>query len=313
MKNKTLIYQLIFGAIAGLFIVITTFILYYKGHINSGDIDFTKFGTYGDFIGGLLGTILSIVAVILVYRTYISQKEELSMTRNLLKQQQFENTFFNMLKVHQDLKNNISFDTENLIFREKDMPKSMMGVNAPIKGVLVKGRSFFDLAKNDFEKLFNYFTGNNTNEVICDKVLKLHKQKNYNFLLEPKNLDNQEHKDKILFKYNIFFSNYANYLGDYFRNLYHILNFISINKKDLIDKSSNNKNEIIIKKFKQYSDIVQSQMNFSELFLVYYNSFKFKKLRALIKEFDFVENLHSSNLLDKYHIQFDDQGRIKND
>lgn len=93
MKNKSLILQCVFGIIAFLFITITTFVLFLKGHINNGDIDFTKFGTYGDFIGGVLGTIFSIIAVLLIYKTYISQKKELELSRTLFSNQNFENTF----------------------------------------------------------------------------------------------------------------------------------------------------------------------------------------------------------------------------
>lgn len=298
-----------FICLTTLFIVITTIIYFIKGHINTNDIDFTKLGTYGDFVGGSLGTILSIVAVILVYRTYISQKEELSMSRNLLEQQQFENTFFNMLKVHQDLKNGISFNTENQIFREY-LPIGIEGARITENGQEVIGKHFFNIASLDFAKLFKYSPNDKLNYNIDSETVK--KIESYGFgttYIEPTYKD--DIKD-IKFKYDIFFENYASYLGDYFRNLYHILKFISSKKNEELNRIKNNSSiNKIENKYKQYSDILQSQMNFSELRLCYYNSFKFKKLRSLIREFDFLENLHSSNLLSEDHLKFKSLGKIK--
>lgn len=65
---------------------------------------------YGTFVVGLVGSLFSAAAIVLVYQTYKSQKEELNETREELKKQNeslckqnFESTFFNLL----NLKNNI--------------------------------------------------------------------------------------------------------------------------------------------------------------------------------------------------------------
>ncbi|MEZ4792452.1 MAG: putative phage abortive infection protein [Gelidibacter sp.] len=310
MKGKTLTYQWIIGTISALFIFITTLIIYVKGHINRGDINFTKLGTFGDFIGGLLGTILSIVAVILVYRTYISQKEELSMSRNLLEQQQFENTFFNMLKVHQDLKSNISFNTNNLITKNYaliSMTHHGRNLEQPFD---VRGRDFFISLSKDFERLFKHFPHDNPNYSISAEIdEKLEKN---GFGINFRETTYRDDIKEIKFKYDLIFENYAIYLGDYFRNLYHILKFISTKKKAELKNVNQSLPKIEIEdKFKQYADILQSQMNFSELQLTFYNCFKFRKLRKLVKEFDFVENLHSSNLFSEEHLKFKSIGKIK--
>lgn len=312
MTKKTTTYQWVFGFLASLFIFITTLIYFVKGHINSNDLEFTKLGTYGDFIGGSLGTILSIVAVILVYRTYISQKEELSMSRRLLEQQQFENTFFNMLKVHQDLKNNLSFNTEKLIVKKLDVSSALAGGRLEEKGYIVTGRSFFQIASEDFHKFFYHFKYVDRPDIINNEINK--KTIDAGFGLLYQRLNSKQHLKEIKFKYDLFFSHYANYLGDYFRNLYHILKFISQRKSFELKKLNNQstKEEIELK-YKTYADIIQSQMNFSELQLTFYNSFKFRKVRKLVKEFNFVENLHSSNLLDEYHMNFKSIGNIKTD
>lgn len=309
MKDKTITYQWVFGIVATLFIVVTTWVYFVKGHINLGDIEFTKLGTYGDFIGGLLGTILSIVAVILVYKTYISQSRELELNRKLLEQQSFENTFFNMLKVHQDLKNNISFSTSNLLFRKyyNALGSEGKGVSKPIE---VNGREFLNLASDDFKNLFNANTTTHNNYLIKDNIQKELKDYKYDGILN-KPISPDDHLEHIQFKYDLFFQTYGRYLGDYFRNLYHILNFISKKKsEEIID----NPNKIIsINKYQQYADILQSQMSFSELLLNFYNASKYPKMKELINEFDFLENLHVDNLLDISHKNLKGFGKIKTD
>lgn len=310
MKDKTILYQWIFVVIASLFIVATTYLYYLKGHLNNGDIEFTKLGTYGDFTGGVLGTILSIVAVILVYKTYISQSRELELNRNILEQQSFENTFFNMLRVHQDLKNNIEFSTENLVFQERAITGTY-GI-AAMNPKVIKGRTFMNTISKDFTKAFYYPSAYDNQFVINDGFKDEHKGKVYNDIYY-KPLKSEENIDYIKFKYDLFFKNYESYLGDYFRNLYHILMFISRRKSDEIHNDMDDRTKRnISKKYRQYSDILQSQMTMPELLLNFYNAFKFKKMKKLIEEFDFLENLHSRNLLDVSHIKLEGFGKIKN-
>ena len=61
-------------------------------------------GTFGDYIGGFVGTIFTIIAALFVWLTYESQKEQLRLSKETaeqqdktLKQQQFETTFFHMV------------------------------------------------------------------------------------------------------------------------------------------------------------------------------------------------------------------------
>ncbi len=80
--------------------------------------DAARWGTFGDFFGGTLNPILSFLALIIVLKTYLSQQEELQETRKILKEQsetqkrqQFDNTFFELLKVHNEVLSKIPEDT----------------------------------------------------------------------------------------------------------------------------------------------------------------------------------------------------------
>lgn len=312
MKNKSLLYQWVFGSIALLFLAITTLVLGVKGHINNNDIDFTKFGTYGDFIGGVLGTIFSVIAVILIFRTYISQKEELELSRKLFTNQQFENTFFNMLKVHQELRKEINISTVgNGIFNDNQK-----------KNHSIQGKAFFEFIQKEFTKLWKYEYDESKMNALTDKISQKHKVYKYNYesnsSIKTSNSEGlfidksiSEHlKDIKDLKYPIFWEKYDNYIGDYFRNIYHILKYISEEKSKEL-KNKKNK-ESINKKYKKYADILQSQMSYSELFFMFYNALTFTKVKRYIEEFNFIENLMTERLLHPKHAQFEGLGKIKN-
>lgn len=311
MKDKSLTYQSIFGIIALLFIAITTLVLYLKGHISNRDIDFTKFGTYGDFIGGVLGTIFSVFAVLLIYKTYVTQKEELELSRALFSNQNFENTFFNMLKVHQELRKEINFSPlGNGIFDD----------NQKI-GHSIQGKAFFEFIQKEFTKLWKYEYDESKMNALTDKIGQKHKVYKYiyesNSSMKISNSEGQfidksisEHlKDIKDLKYPIFWEKYDNYIGDYFRNIYHILKYISEEKSKEITNSRNK--ETTNKKYKKYADILQSQMSYSELFFMFYNALTFTKVKKYIEEFNFIENLMVERLLHPKHAKFKGLGKIK--
>ena len=52
-------------------------------------------GTFGDFIGGVLGTILTLISVLYVAKTFREQQKE-------TKSQRFNNLFFELLRVYQE-------------------------------------------------------------------------------------------------------------------------------------------------------------------------------------------------------------------
>lgn len=98
-KKKELKYNLfevtafILFVIGIIIIGFTFFIFFINGYVVwKGDIHNTLFADFGDFIGGVVGTCFSAVAIFLVWGTYKLQKKELAETRNLL-QQQIESSY----------------------------------------------------------------------------------------------------------------------------------------------------------------------------------------------------------------------------
>lgn len=70
-------------------------------------IDYNAFGTFGDYIGGVLGTIAAIVAAYFVYITYKSQM-------TTFRKQQIENHFYELLKLHEANVAKLKSDTSNI-------------------------------------------------------------------------------------------------------------------------------------------------------------------------------------------------------
>ena len=81
----------------------------YDGHYNSDNkINLSNAGLIGDFIGGLVGTIFSIIGILLLYETLALQRKEFKETRKVLMKEQFENTYFALINFYQDALGKIS-------------------------------------------------------------------------------------------------------------------------------------------------------------------------------------------------------------
>jgi hypothetical protein len=74
----------------------------------------------GDFIGGITAPILSTVAIILLFKTYKSQKKELRLTQDALKSQQATTSLFNMFNIL----NEIVASLEAKVLTERNNPSS---------------------------------------------------------------------------------------------------------------------------------------------------------------------------------------------
>lgn len=85
-----------------------------------GEIDTNLTGMIGDFMGGVVGTIWSFAGVILFFLALRLQSKELGLqieelrsTREVFSTQQFENTFFNLLKTQNDIRQSVEHRIEN--------------------------------------------------------------------------------------------------------------------------------------------------------------------------------------------------------
>lgn len=80
--------------------------------LNNKDVEIT--GQFGDFFGGVIGSLWTLAGVFLYFsalkvqqKQLKVQKEEMKQSEKLLSQQQFENTFFGLLQTQKELKKDL--------------------------------------------------------------------------------------------------------------------------------------------------------------------------------------------------------------
>ena len=95
----------------------------------------------------------------------------------------------------------------------------------------------------------------------------------------------------------MFFEKHQYVIGHYFRHLYHILSFLSKEKKSRIEEASEKINHSIDNEIKKFADFVQAQVSTYELFLLFYNALEHPKMRGLMIEFDFFKNIPDDVLI----------------
>lgn len=77
-------------------------LFFYFGQLSNPSLFNEYFGTFGDFIGGVLGTLFALISVALMKKTFVSQREESKDQRNDAAIQRFNNLFFELLRVYQE-------------------------------------------------------------------------------------------------------------------------------------------------------------------------------------------------------------------
>ncbi|MCF8370971.1 MAG: putative phage abortive infection protein [Bacteroidales bacterium] len=309
--EKNIIKIAVILAIFG-FIIIVIFSIFLPFNDWSFQLNSELFGQYGSFIGGLAGSIFSLSAMFLLYETLKLQKRTVDI-------EDFERTFFNLLKTQQELTEGIRVYSFTL--------------NNDFNKVSHKayGREFFQFARHDLKFIWKNLTSKDylgmfdgvdseefqyiyhkleliksSDEVPnCDKDLQVkeiltnYKLKYANYFYgfskekhEEANLEDIDDKRKVEILYELFFQEYHYAIGHYFRHLYNIIKFVKQNEEKL--KSA--KVDSIT-----YIAFIQAQMSSYELMLVYYNAFLFLKLRQYIIDYDFLENLSIEDLIDESH------------
>ncbi|WP_394675366.1 putative phage abortive infection protein [uncultured Chryseobacterium sp.] len=276
-------------------------------------------GVFGDKFGAV-NALFSALAFAGIIFTIILQKKELKLQREelsdtreefikqnkTLNRQRFENTFFQLLKLHSDIVDKLKIKS----FDGSDYEKREFFVGA-IKEFKYKSNAnyfiYSSLNKLDPEEIsafkkerniVNSFKSKLDQEEIKN-LLELTDMQIDNFICEP-----IHNKEKIVAKeYKDFFHRFQYSLGHYFRNLYHIYKYIYITK--LISEED--------KQF--YANIVRAQLSTDELVLIFYNSLTpiyyfsdtpnlgFPNFKYLIDKFDILQNMNKRLLLDKRHLE----------
>lgn len=276
-------------------------------------IDVTASASIATFIGGVVGTVWTLVSIFLFYLNLRKQTEaiglqqsQIEMTKKQIDRQQFENTFFNLLRTQQEIRNQISLKTQNTKTNETSTLNS---------------NDFFDFCKIILKKEYDDLADFTHHEKITMLLSSALQDKDYikemSIREKIKKLNAPENQEKLKttlgkaqLAYASVFNKYHSQLGHYFRHLYHILKFVELNQIDeinLVDKDSVERNETIknIKtKYLRYVNFIQAQMSSGELLVLFYNGLCFLEMKKLIHNFNFLENLAIEDLISTDHSDF---------
>lgn len=306
-------FTIIIIIILSLLVIGLTIYAYWKNNFLNPNyfLGTDKLGDFGSFIGGFLGTLITLLATVYVYKTYISQKKELKKQKKQLKlqsqliaQQQFESTFFNMLNVHRELKNNLELKSNIKICNVAtyiEVPENRpiaLAIGSEVTNEIetfYKGVKVFDFIRLDFEVLFKSFKNINTTQGSQTFSQKIINEAIKKILIEKRDVASSNEEIEIIrLVYKITFTIYKNVIGHYCRNVYHILKFIRESEYQSISIS-----------YRKYADKFQSQLNMDEQFILFYNFILFddkdKGIYSninLVNHYRFLENLGNDNLLD---------------
>ncbi|MCG3665457.1 putative phage abortive infection protein [Aliarcobacter butzleri] len=260
--------------------------------------DIDKLGAFGDFFGGMINPLLTFCTFMALLMTIILQQKELSLTReelsetkqatkdsaqalreqsNSIKVQNFENTFFNMITLHNEIVKNLKIKN-HIIEYSYELLEATENSLGEIE--IQRIETNFNLIKQ-FDLDESIFYGKEAFEHICNNIdtflnIRSNNKKLFKNIFKIKNINLNR---KPTFIYDLCHQCYSNIIGHYFGNIYQILKFISTSEN--IDK-------------RKYSDLFRAQFSAQELQLLFYHcsgSIGSTKFKPLIEEFEFLKHL----------------------
>lgn len=125
------------------FLSITLLIYAYKFGTFSLSNETTVWGTFGDFIGGVLSPIFSFISILLII---YSIKEQ----RDIYDRQKFESTFFKLIELQKDAVQNLEIQIDELYEDEFDQRR--------VSKILKANDALNELATKEWHKIEAYFT-----------------------------------------------------------------------------------------------------------------------------------------------------------
>ncbi len=239
-------------------------------------------GWIGDTLGGITAPFIGFVNIILLIWTLWKQVDFNKEQFRVQKNEQFKVAFFQMLQTQRELLHEVKG-----IFFSRHM-------EGDVNGGKVSGLDYFRNAGSELKTLFCVLDGEIASEALVSKNVR----EKYGITDEvQENYNLAGYEEQLQIAYKQFFSVHIE-MANYFRHLYHILKFISEEKKESLKNLSDEKEKAeIVKWYKGYADMLQATLSTEELRMAYYNCAAFDNARELFKEFQFVENLTKKNLI----------------
>ncbi|MBU3662406.1 MAG: hypothetical protein FGM41_04315 [Bacteroidetes bacterium] len=300
-KAMEALYALIFTIVLVLIIALTIF---YS--------DIEKLSNFGGFIGGVLGTLIAGVVFIYVKKTYNLQEQELRSTKEYIKKQQFESTFFNMLTMVNNIIDSISYNyvdaqnTRNVTARGNDFFKYFM------ERLKENNKSIYDSHVH-----FNNSITREINKIDPENTTYQFDFLNFGFATGEKNIlpdpliigiwKNEHPKEFVGLVYKYWYLQTDTQLGHLFRYIYNTMTFVIDSWDDFETQ-------------KRYIKLIQAQLSNYQLAVMFYsgispvsrNSKGEYKFREIADKFGIFQNMEATYLLDESHFEYYPETKFKN-
>lgn len=300
---------------AGLFVLGLVFFVWKESGVStSAEIDAAKFGQFGDYVGGLIGSIWALAGVILFYvalteqrqdiqtnravlETQVSaleqqieefklQRQELELTRGIfteqsrtLKLQQFESTFFHSLNLLNQIIEGITYSIDlSPPFTTRDPLLEAKQVSL----LTYRGRECFEHMYKALKKLYE----KDRAEYIVKNISKTYRPDS------KFHVPREKEEELVDRAYDKFFQAHQSQLGHYFRTIYNIIKFVD--KAEPGDP-------------KYYTNLIRTQLSSFEHTLFFYNgrsNYAKEKLYPFIIKYHMLDNLPKGELLNEEHLEW---------
>ena len=234
-------------------------------------------GAFGEYIGGLVGSIWSLAGIILFYEALRFQRSELKLQREELKSQReeimeqtnqyilqnqtlmtrrLEETFFQLISMHNEITSSLKIPTDSKL--------NIYTNNAQITG------------RYCFQYYYKYFQSIYSENIDLTGITSV---------------EETELRKLIKESLKLFYNDFQEDLGHYFRNLINIMTYIE--KSKLTDK-------------KFYLNILHSLLTNYELLLLFYYCLSDygKEMKEIIEDHSFFKQFPDNELFDRRHKDF---------
>lgn len=351
-RSDLIIYAAYFCTAIGLLVLICFLLLINETYDIGGEVtpdEMAQTGQVGDFIGGVIGSIWALAGVFLYFSALKLQQKEMKSQRlemienqKLLDQQLFETTFFNLLKVQENIRENIRayffwIKIKKDIINEERFEKK--GVNffglsqfflKHLYGLISRCDSINGYTLESLQdQLHCFMTTRDFNEdSYFEDELELEDYKIWiidqyvGMKFNIQSVDFSKIKKeaselkKCAYIYWLLYSQYDFCLGHYCRHFYNLVKYLDDYNNQLLSKTNRDDQENIKQiehKINGYLSFIQSSLSSPELVILYYNMLLFPKAEVLYVKYNIFENLHIESLIREEHASFFPNIKLKSE
>lgn len=116
--------------------------------------DYALLGTYGDFVGGVLGTIFGVISVLLVIKTFNHQQTATSDNKQQLEIERFHDLFFELLHLYQSQVSELCGAYKTFAEAKTQNVDSNEDNNYEVREYSYNNKDFFDFEKEKLQRSF---------------------------------------------------------------------------------------------------------------------------------------------------------------